>query len=226
MARPQAGDDLAPARAWPLPATAAMPTISPARTSSDSAAQRGQPAVVVGASTSSTARTRPRPAASGARSMISSTSRPTIRRARSARRGAGRREPGGGHHAAAHHRDPVGDGQDLAELVADEHDAAAVGGHRPERPEQLVDLLRGEDRGRLVHDQDPGAAVEHLQDLDPLLLADRQLPDPGRRVDPQPERARRARRSRRLGSRSGEPGSAARPARAGRSRSPSATGRA
>ena len=33
---------------WPLPATAAMPTISPARTSSDSAAQGRQPAVVVG----------------------------------------------------------------------------------------------------------------------------------------------------------------------------------
>ena len=47
--------------------------------------------------------------------------------------------------------------------------------------EQLVDLLRGEHRRRLVHDQDPGAAVEHLQDLDPLLLADRELPDPARR---------------------------------------------
>ena len=44
-----------------------------------------------------------------------------------------------------------------------------------------------EDRRRLVHDQDPRAAVEHLEDLDPLLLADRQLPDLGARIDPQAE---------------------------------------
>ncbi len=41
---------------------------------------------------------------------------------------------------------------------------------------------------RLVHDQDPHAAVEHLQDLDALLLADRQLPDLGPRIDVQAER--------------------------------------
>ena len=168
---------------WPLPATAAMPTISPARTSSDTPAQRRQPAVVVGGHVADGQDDLAR--LDGARSMISSTSRPTIRRARSARRGVGRREPAAVTTPAAHDRDPVGDGHHLAELVADEHDAASVGGHRPERPEQLVDLLRGEDGGRLVHDQDPGAAVEELEDLDPLLLADRQLPDlgaPGRRA--------------------------------------------
>ena len=87
----------------------------------------------------------------------------------------------------AHDRDPVGDREDLAELVADEDDAAAGRGHRPQRAEQLVGLLRGEDGRRLVHDQDPRAAVEHLEDLDPLLLADRQLPDLGARVDAQPD---------------------------------------
>ena len=66
-------------------------------------------------------------------------------------------------------------------------DAPAAGGHRPEGPEQLVDLLRGEDRRRLVHDQDPRTAVEQLQDLDALLLTDRQLPDLGARIDPQAE---------------------------------------
>ena len=71
--------------------------------------------------------------------------------------------------------------------MADEGDAPAVGGHRPEGPEQLVDLLGGEDRRRLVHDQDPRAAVEQLQDLDALLLTDRQLPDLGARIDPQAE---------------------------------------
>ena len=63
--------------------------------------------------------------------------------------------------------------------MADEHDAPALGRHRPERREELVRFLRREDRGGLVHDQDPGAAVEHLQDLDPLLLTYGQLPDPG-----------------------------------------------
>ncbi len=102
-------------------------------------------------------------------------------------RGLARQQAGGRHDPAAHDRDPVGDGQDLAQLVADEDDAAAVGGHRAERAEQLVHLLRGEHRGRLVHDQDPGAAVEQLEDLDPLLLTDRELPDLGPRVDPQSE---------------------------------------
>ena len=38
--------------------------------------------------------------------------------------------------------------------------------------EQLVDLLRHQHRGRLVEDEDAGAPVEHLEDLDPLALAD------------------------------------------------------
>ena len=97
----------------------------------------------------------------------------------------GGRQPGRGDNAAAHHGDPVGDCQDLGQLVADEDDAPTGLRHRSERPEQLLDLLGSEDRGRLVHDQDPGAPVEQLQDLDPLLLADRQLPDPSARVDAQ-----------------------------------------
>ena len=39
--------------------------------------------------------------------------------------------------------------------------------------EQLLRLLRRQDGRRLVEDQDLGAAVERLQDLDALLLADR-----------------------------------------------------
>ncbi len=62
------------------------------------------------------------------------------------------------------------------------------GRHRPQRPEELFHLLGRKDGGRLVHDQDPHAAVEHLQDLDALLLADRQLPDLGPRIDVQAER--------------------------------------
>ena len=43
--------------------------------------------------------------------------------------------------------------------------------------EQLVDLLRHEHGGRLVEDQDAGAAVEHLGDLDPLPVADAEVLD-------------------------------------------------
>ena len=167
---------------WPLPATAAMPTISPARTSSDRPRRAGSPRSL-SAVTSSTARTTS-PGACGDAfddlEHVAADHPPGQVRRRRVGRGESRRR----HDAAAHDRDPVGDGHHLAELVADEHDAAAVGGHRPERPEQVVDLLRGEDGGRLVHDQDPGAAVEELEDLDPLLLADRQLPDLGGGVDP------------------------------------------
>ena len=38
--------------------------------------------------------------------------------------------------------------------------------------EELLRLLRREHGGRLVEDEDVGAAVERLQDLDALLLAD------------------------------------------------------
>ena len=41
--------------------------------------------------------------------------------------------------------------------------------------EQLVGLLRGEHRGRLVEDQQVDVAGERLDDLDPLLGADRQV---------------------------------------------------
>ena len=43
-----------------------------------------------------------------------------------------------------------------------------------------------EDRGRLVHDQDPRLAVERLQDLDALLLADGELPIARLRVHREP----------------------------------------
>ena len=170
---------------WPLPATAAMPTISPAATSSETPRRAGRPRSL----SAVTSLDREDPGAGLLRRPLDDLEHVPADHppGEVGGRGLARRQAGGRHLAAAHHRDPVGDGQHLAELVADEHHAPAVGGHRAERPEQLVDLLRGEDGGRLVHDQDPGAAVEQLEDLDPLLLADRQLPDLRPRVDPQAE---------------------------------------
>ena len=101
--------------------------------------------------------------------------------------GHGLRVDAGRRHATCpHDGDPIGDRQHLTELVADEHDASPGIDHRPQRREELRDLLWREDGGRLVKDQDPRAVEQQLDDLDPLLLADRQLPDPRARVDAQP----------------------------------------
>ena len=96
-------------------------------------------------------------------------------------------------------------------------------GHRPERDEQLLGLLGREDGRRLVHDQDPRPAVEHLEDLDPLLLADRELPDVGAGIDVEPDAPARSPRPRPR-SCAGRAGSAAGPCRGARSRRRSATG--
>ena len=83
--------------------------------------------------------------------------------------------------------DPVGDLEDLVELVADEDDRVALGGEAPEDLEDLLGLLRRQDGGRLVEDEDPRLPVERLEDLDPLLPADRQRADLDVRVDLEPE---------------------------------------
>ena len=89
--------------------------------------------------------------------------------------------------ASADDRDPVGDLEDLVQLVADEDDAVALGGEAAQDREDLLRLL-GRQHGRgLVEDEDPGFAIERLEDLDTLLPADRQRPDLGVGVDVEPE---------------------------------------
>ena len=88
--------------------------------------------------------------------------------------------------AAAEHRHPVGDRLHLVQLVRDEDHRPSLRRHLAHRLEQHVRLLRRQHRGRLVEDEDARFAVERLQDLDALLLAERELPDPGARVDVQP----------------------------------------
>ena len=63
----------------------------------------------------------------------------------------------------------------------------ALGGEAPEDLEDLLGLLRRQDGGRLVEDEDPGLPVERLEDLDPLLPADRQRADLDVGVDVEPE---------------------------------------
>ncbi len=85
--------------------------------------------------------------------------------------------------AAAQDGDAVGDGLHLVQLVRDEDDRPPFVRHHPQRLEQRACLLRRQHRRRLVENQDARLAVERLQDLDALLLAERQLPDAGARVD-------------------------------------------
>ncbi len=71
----------------------------------------------------------------------------------------------------AHHRDAVGEGFHLGELVCDEHDGRAVRAQLAQDAEQLVHLLRRQDGRRLVEDEHARAVIERLEDLHPLLLA-------------------------------------------------------
>ncbi len=83
-----------------------------------------------------------------------------------------------GHHLApAHDGNLIRDGQDLPQLVGDEDDGRALIPQLFQHFEQVIRLLRGQHAGRLVEDQDAGAAIERLEDLDPLLQAHRQIFD-------------------------------------------------
>ena len=95
-----------------------------------------------------------------------------------------------------------------SQLVADVEDRAALGGELAQRLEQPLDLLRRQHRGRLVHDQQLRVLQQAAHDLDALALADRERVDLARGVerqavgvrdldDPLRERAHVGRRRRR-----------------------------
>ena len=118
----------------------------------------------------------------GAARATASTARPTIHCASCACVGAGGARPAATSLPRAQHRDAVRHAQHLVELVADEDDRQALRHHLRQRGEQRLALLRRQHRGRLVEDQDARAAVQRLQDLDALALADRQARRPARRA--------------------------------------------
>src|SRR5690606_16438348 len=88
--------------------------------------------------------------------------------------------------APPEHRDPVGDLEHLPELVGDEDDPLARLAQASDDLEEILDLLRREDRCGFVEDDDLGFAEQDLDDLDPLLETDRQVFDDGARIDLQP----------------------------------------
>ena len=91
--------------------------------------------------------------------------------------------PGRHHRALAHDRNRVGDGHDLAQLVGDQHHRFSLLLQLLEDAEQMVGLGRRENARGFVQDQDLGAAIERLEDLDALLQADRQFLDEGVGID-------------------------------------------
>ena len=123
-----------------------------------------------------------RPVVGGGFSTRNTTSRPTISWA-SAGLGRALARHGVDLLAAAQDADPVGDLEHLVQLVRDEDDRHPLGLQVAEDLEQLERLLRRQDGRRLVEDEDVGLAVERLQDLDPLLLADGEVGDQRVRVD-------------------------------------------
>ena len=81
------------------------------------------------------------------------------------------------------HRDFLGVGADLAQLVGDHQDAQLVGlCHAPEQSQDLVSLPWREDRCRLVEDQDATVEIKLLQNLELLLLTGRKSSDGSREI--------------------------------------------
>jgi hypothetical protein len=76
----------------------------------------------------------------------------------------------------AHDADPVGDGEHLLQLVGHQQDRASFSGEPAQHGKEPLALLRGQYRGRLIKDQDIGAAAQRSQDLEALAQPDRQGP--------------------------------------------------
>ena len=76
------------------------------------------------------------------------------------------------------------------ELVADEDDRHPFRDEILEDREELVRLLRSQNRRGLVEDEDVCVAIERLQDLHPLLLADGDVLDASIGIDGEVEALR------------------------------------
>ena len=165
---------------WPLPATPAMPTISPPRTSKDTSLTMVTPRESFTVRLLTASFTAP-----GFASPFSTRKQHAAADHQLGKflDGGFRRLAGRDHGALAHDRDGVGDRHDLAQLVRDQHDRLALVLELLEDAEEMVGLGGRQHAGRLVEDQDFGAAIERLEDFDALLQADRQFLDDGVGID-------------------------------------------
>jgi len=87
--------------------------------------------------------------------------------------------------ALAQDRAAVGDRHDLGQLMGDEEDRLALGREIAHDLHELVDLLRGQDGGRLVENKNFVVSIEHLENFGALLHADGNILDLGVGVDAQ-----------------------------------------
>ena len=70
--------------------------------------------------------------------------------------------------------------------MGDDHHRAAFGTQRVQRGKQPLFFARGQYRRGFVENEHLGIAVQQLEDLHPLLNANRQMLDLGPRVNRQP----------------------------------------
>ena len=188
--------------AWPLPSTPATPTISPAWTSSErrssTARVRARVATAsvirsVGGPAAGRRGDRVRPSDVGClddpegQRLVAQRHRPPDHRL-GQRAGVGVvRRHRVDDATAAQDRDDVGGVEDLVELVADEGDRLALGRDGDtQHGEQLLGLLRGEHRRRLVEDDDVGVAAQALDDLDALAHPGGEVADDGVGIEAEP----------------------------------------
>ena len=87
------------------------------------------------------------------------------------------------HLAAAQDGRRVAERHDLVQLVGDVEDRAAARRQLSQGLEQLLDFLRRQHRGRLVHDQEFRVEQQSAHDLDALALADAQRRDDPARIE-------------------------------------------
>jgi hypothetical protein len=98
-------------------------------------------------------------------------------------RGRLRREPVRDGPAVLEHRHPVADAADLLQAVRDVDDGDPGGGEVADDAEEVVDLVRVEGGGRLVHHDEPYVVGERPGHGHDLLLCRRQFPDEPGRID-------------------------------------------
>src|SRR5579883_587108 len=90
------------------------------------------------------------------------------------------------HLAPAQHRDIIGDFQHLTQLMGDENNRLAAFHQSAQHDKEIVGLLWRQHAGRLIENQDIGAAIQHFENLDPLLQTNRQIAGAGAGINRQP----------------------------------------
>jgi len=85
--------------------------------------------------------------------------------------------------AVAQNRDPVGEGEDLAQLVADVQDAHPFSRQAAQQVKERGRFVLGQGGGRLVQDEDFALHGERLGDLDELLVGHGERADLGAGID-------------------------------------------